>query len=72
MHLMVIKHQVFIVHFLQVHLSGYEADSALARNAEINPLTFMNRASYRKDGHTATLQTPHFKYLFYKYTYWTF
>ena len=28
------------------------------------PLTFRNRASYIQDGHTATLQTPHFIYFF--------
>ena len=27
-------------------------------------LTFRNRASYIQDGHTATLQTPHFIYFF--------
>ena len=27
-------------------------------------LTFRNRASYIQDGHTATLQTPHFIYIF--------
>jgi hypothetical protein len=32
-------------------------------------LTFRNRASYIQDGHTATLQTPHFIYFFNKYTY---
>jgi hypothetical protein len=32
-------------------------------------LTFRNRASYIQDGHTATLQTPHFKYFFNKYMY---
>jgi hypothetical protein len=30
-------------------------------------LTFRNRASYTKDGYTATLQTPHFIYFFNKY-----
>jgi hypothetical protein len=30
-------------------------------------LTFGNRASYIQDGHTATLQTPHFIYFFNKY-----
>ena len=35
-------------------------------------LTFRNRASYISDGHTATLQTPHFIYFFNKYTYWIF
>jgi hypothetical protein len=30
-------------------------------------LIFRNRASYIKDGHTATLQTPHFIYFFNKY-----
>jgi hypothetical protein len=32
-------------------------------------LTFRNPASYIKDGHTATLNTPHFLYFFNKYTY---
>jgi hypothetical protein len=32
-------------------------------------LTFRNPASYVKDGHTATLNTPHFLYFFNKYTY---
>jgi hypothetical protein len=35
----------------------------------IHILTFMNRASYIYDRHTATLQTPHFMYIFKKYTY---
>jgi hypothetical protein len=35
-------------------------------------LTFRNPASYKKDGHTATLNTPHFLYFFNKYTYWIF
>jgi hypothetical protein len=35
-------------------------------------LTFRNPASYIKDGHTATLNTPHFLYFFNKYTYWIF
>ena len=35
----------------------------------IRPLTFRNLASYMQDGHTATLQTPHFIYFFNKYTY---
>jgi hypothetical protein len=30
-------------------------------------LTFRNPASYIKDGHTATLNTPHFLYFFNKY-----
>jgi hypothetical protein len=33
------------------------------------PLTFRNPASYIKDGHTATFNTPHFLYFFNKYTY---
>jgi hypothetical protein len=36
------------------------------------PLTFRNPASYIKDGHTATFNTPHFSYFFNKYTYWIF
>jgi hypothetical protein len=32
-------------------------------------LTFRNPASYIKDGHTATFNTPHFLYFFNKYTY---
>jgi hypothetical protein len=32
-------------------------------------LTFRNPASYIKDGHTATLNTPHFLYFFNKYKY---
>jgi hypothetical protein len=36
------------------------------------PLTFRNPASYIKDGHTATFNTPHFLYFFNKYTYWNF
>jgi hypothetical protein len=39
----------------------------------VNPvvfiLTFRNPASYIKDGHTATFNTPHFLYFFNKYTY---
>jgi hypothetical protein len=35
-------------------------------------LTFRNPASYIKDGHTATFNTPHFLYFFNKYTYWIF
>jgi len=35
-------------------------------------LTFSNHASYTSDGHTATLQQPHFMYLNNKYTYWIF
>jgi hypothetical protein len=37
-------------------------------------LTFRNHASYIQDGHTATLQTPHFIYFFNKHrpTYWIF
>jgi hypothetical protein len=36
-------------------------------------LTFIrNPASYIKDGHTATFNTPHFLYFFNKYTYWIF
>jgi hypothetical protein len=35
-------------------------------------LTLRNRASYIQDGHTATLQTPHFIYFFNKYRYWIF
>jgi hypothetical protein len=38
----------------------------------LEDLTFRNRASYIQDGHTATLQTPHFIYFFNKYTYWVF
>jgi hypothetical protein len=32
-------------------------------------LTFRNPASYIKDGHTATFNTPHFLYFFNKCTY---
>jgi hypothetical protein len=32
-------------------------------------LTFRNPASYIKDGHTATFNTPHFLYFFNKYMY---
>jgi hypothetical protein len=32
-------------------------------------LTFRNPASYIKDRHTATFNTPHFLYFFNKYTY---
>jgi hypothetical protein len=39
------------------------------RTASRNGLTFRNHASYIKDGHTATLQTPHFIYFFNKFTY---
>jgi hypothetical protein len=35
-------------------------------------LTFRNPASYIKDGHTATFNTPYVSYLFNKYTYWIF
>jgi hypothetical protein len=35
-------------------------------------LTFKNRASYIKDGRTATLQMLHFIYFFSKYKYWVF
>jgi hypothetical protein len=37
--------------------------------SEYLSLTFRNPASYIKDGHTATLNTPHFLYFFNKYTY---
>jgi hypothetical protein len=37
------------------------------------PLTFKNRASYIKDGRTATLQMLHFIYIFFNsYKYWVF
>jgi hypothetical protein len=35
-------------------------------------LTFRNPASYIKDGHTATFNTPHFLHFFNKYTYCIF
>ena len=35
-------------------------------------LTFKNRASYIKDGRTATLQMLHFIYFFNKCEYWVF
>jgi len=35
-------------------------------------LIFKNRASYIKDGRTATLQMLHFIYFFNKYMYWVF
>jgi hypothetical protein len=38
----------------------------------IQHLTFRNLASYIKDGHTATFNTPYFLYFFNKYTYWIF
>ena len=38
-------------------------------NQSSHNLTFRNRASYIQDGHTATLQTPHFIYFFNKYMY---
>jgi hypothetical protein len=38
-------------------------------NYIMRSLTFRNPASYIKDGHTATFNTPHFLYFFNKHTY---
>jgi hypothetical protein len=44
-------------------------DANLRPDNSAPSLTFRNRASYMLDGHTATLQTPHFIYFFNKYPY---
>jgi hypothetical protein len=56
--------------------SDYSSESYVVRVAclacadvVLGLLTFRNPASYIKDGHTATFNTPHFLYFFNKYTY---
>jgi hypothetical protein len=47
-----------------------EGSTRCRRHGHCNRLlTCRNRTSYIQDGHTATLQTPHFIYFFNKYTY---
>ena len=53
-------------------ITGHEGPRGEQMYSSTLYLTFRNRASYIQDGHTATLQTPHFIYFFNKYTYWIF
>ena len=61
-----------ILHGVRFALSFLYGPQNRQRPLLYTSLTFRNRASYIYDGHTATLQTPHFIYFFNKYTYWIF